>query len=87
MEVSRTDAGDPQRMSRYRFNGWYNLGVTALRTGNCDQALENLDEAGAIDPDDADLLGAIDLAGDCGRGQRDTFWQDVKALPVHALED
>jgi len=78
---------EPERVKRYLFNGWYNLGVMELRGWHCEQALEALDEARTIDPDVPDLLAAFDLAMECGNVRSTTFPQDVNGLPILTLED
>jgi tetratricopeptide (TPR) repeat protein len=52
-------------IDRLKVNGWYNLGVLALQTKDCSRAIEHLDEARAIAPDDTGVLGVLELAELC----------------------
>lgn len=79
---------DGGRIERYKRNGWYNMGVQALAVGDCKSATTNLGEALGIDPEDSEILLALDLAKICPY-QRDTqtYRDEVRELPLRGLDD
>jgi tetratricopeptide (TPR) repeat protein len=52
-------------LQRMRFNGWFNLGVDALKARDCPRAEENFREALGIDGQDAGALEGLELAEVC----------------------
>ena len=76
---------DVARLERYKTNGWYNMGVLALRSGHCELARSHMTEAEQISPADADVATALALADSCEAGSRRTGYQ--RALQVIHLRD
>jgi tetratricopeptide (TPR) repeat protein len=79
----------PPELERYKQNGWYNLGVLALKSGDCRDALSNLNEAQGISANDAGTLTALELARLCSRGERSTpsYQLAVGMLALRSLDD
>jgi len=73
------------RLERFRFSGWYNLGVEALKLGSCQEARGHFDEAKLIRDGDPALAQAMRLAASC-RGDAD-YRQLVSALSLRGLDD
>jgi tetratricopeptide (TPR) repeat protein len=79
------DGGDPARLERFRFNGWYNLGLRALAVGDCSQARSHFGEARQI-RDDAQVLDeAVRLARACSGDLEHR--QRVAALAPRGADD
>ncbi len=79
---------DPAVLNRYRVNGWYNLGVVALRAADCNQAMNQFAEALAIDATDAGVRKARELAEKCQGQRKDrSYYNTVENLPFRNLED
>lgn len=76
---------DPQRVQRYKVNGWYNLGVMALRAGDCKTARSNFKDARDVQGNDSGLLGVMQLARSCPTGTE--LRQQVAAIELRDLED
>ncbi len=82
------ESEDQRKLDRYKLNGWYNMGVQALSTGDCDSAGTHLKEAQAIDPADKEVIIALDLARICKYSSGDSaFLGEVSHLTYRALED
>jgi tetratricopeptide (TPR) repeat protein len=71
-------------IERYKVNGWYNLGVAALKAKDCGRAVEHFEEARAIAPRDEGVVDALDLAELC---RSPAVYDDVKRLGYRALND
>ena len=83
-----TNAEAAARLERYKLNGWYNMAVLALRSGDCDLARSHLAEAAQIDPRDADVLTAQALCDSCDAGPRKSgFQRAIQVTSLHALGD
>ncbi|HKQ61248.1 MAG TPA: tetratricopeptide repeat protein, partial [Candidatus Polarisedimenticolaceae bacterium] len=76
-----------QGLSRYKLNGWYNLGVMALKSGACREAVDNFTEAVNLGPDDNQARVGADLARECGGRQSTTYYPAVQKLELRGLED
>ncbi len=81
------DPQDRQRFERYKRNGWYNMGLQALRSGDCRSASDHLREARQIDPQDSGVLHALELTALCFEDQSQSFFDIVRPLPFRGLED
>jgi tetratricopeptide (TPR) repeat protein len=80
-------ADEVDRVRRYKRNAWYNMGVQALRSGDCVRSREHFGEADQADPGNAAVKAALDLAARCGGpGDRDYF-REVDALGYRGLDD
>ena len=76
------------RLDRYKENGWYNLGLLALRSGQCERALGHFREAAEVDADDADVNMALALCETCKGGtQRSGFKSALAAMKIRGLDD
>jgi tetratricopeptide (TPR) repeat protein len=71
-------------LERHKVNGWYNLGVLALQANDCNRAIENLEEAQRVDPDDEGVLAALDLAELC---KGPAVKEDIRGLRIRSLND
>ena len=74
-------------VARYMRDGWYNLGVTALKGRQCTEALEHLDEARRLDAGDAGVLEAADMAIRCRREGAAVIRSAALALQYRGLND
>ena len=72
---------------RYIRNGWYNLGVTALKNRECSVALDHFGEARRLDSGDPGVLEAADLAVRCRREGSSAIQPLVADLRIRGLED
>ena len=76
------------RLKRYKENGWYNMGLLALRSGQCALARGHFEEAASVDPEDADVAMALALCETCEGGSRRTgFQRAVAAMSIRGLDD
>lgn len=75
----------PELVARYKVNGWYNLGVQALRSGDCKEALTNFEDARAIQQSDEGLADVLRLAHTCSRDAESR--QLPITLPLRSLDD
>lgn len=74
--------------NRFKANGWFNLGVVALKMGSCSDATSHLAEAGALSPGDPTLAVVAGLARTCSASQGDPIWLgEVERLEVRSLDD
>jgi tetratricopeptide (TPR) repeat protein len=71
-------------LTRCKVSGWYNLGVVALQARNCGGAVEHLEEAVAIAPQDSGVLAALELAEYCPPA---TVVDEAKGMRLRALTD
>jgi len=79
---------DRARLNGYKENGWYNMGLLALRSGQCARAREHFDEAASVDPEDADIAMALALCDTCeGGSRRNGFQRAVAAMSIRGLDD
>jgi tetratricopeptide (TPR) repeat protein len=79
---------DGERLNRYMRNGWYNMGLQALRAYNCGSAVTNFKEARDLDPDDHEVLLALDLARTCRFSKNNqAFHDEVRGMAFRGLED
>ena len=85
--ISPSDEAEAERFERFKFNGWYNMGVRALATGDCRLARSNLREAQQVDPTDADLQYAMELSGSCFEVQDETYFDAARSLRLRAIDD
>ena len=66
--------------------GWYDLAVVALRAGDCKEAAAHLDEALAVDPNDAPSKSLREFALQYADATKDrTFLDRVEALEFRSL--
>jgi len=70
-------------VERYTENSWYNMGVLALRSRQCEQAREHFNEVAQIDPQDTDAQSALTLADACNTASRVT----AEGMPLRGLDD
>jgi len=78
----------PAALERYKVNGWYNLGLTALRAGDCTRAIENFDEALQIRPTDAGLRAIKAFAAKYLAAPRDRdFYEGVEGLAFRTADE
>jgi hypothetical protein len=64
------------------------LGLLALRSGQCERALGNFQEAAQVDADDADINMALALCETCEGGtRRSGFQRAVAAMKIRGLDD
>lgn len=84
-----TDGPDEvARLDRYKENGWYNMGLQALRSGDCATGRSHIEEAKQLDPDDPDIVTALTLCDSCEAGSRKIgFQRAVKAISLRGLDD
>jgi len=79
---------DKPRLDRYKANGWFNLGVVALRAGECQQARAHFGEALAVKPDDEDAKRLKAFAEKYDDVPKDRgFYDRVEALSFRGLDD
>jgi tetratricopeptide (TPR) repeat protein len=80
--------GNQKRLERYQRNGWYNMGLQALAVGDCSSAKTNFKEAQALDPNDKEVILALDLARICrySRGE-DSYREEVMTMTHRGLDD
>jgi len=76
---------DVARLNRCKVNGWYNLGVAALRGNRCSTALDHFDEALVIRAGDEGVVAAMGLADACL--DAGSPGAEVRGLEFRALED
>lgn len=75
-------------LERYKLNGWYNLAVRALGSGDCERAQAHLREARGVDATDPDVRHASALANRCGTAGGAAAWAAaVRELNLRRLED
>ena len=78
----------PATLNRYKKNGWYNLGVIALRGADCKQARERFAEALDLGGEDPVVRRGKRLADACAGQQKDrTYYDIVEGLPFRNLEE
>jgi tetratricopeptide (TPR) repeat protein len=82
-----TDEAEQERFTRARLNGWFNLGLQALKTGDCRLAQSHFKEAQSIDPLDRGLRSAMDLNARCFEGQDQAYFDTVRGLRFRGLDD
>ena len=86
--VTPTDDADAARIARYLRNGWYNLGIGALRSGDCKTAREHLREAKQHDAEDEGVRQGLALAAKCSKATLSTEeYESVRALKPRGLDD
>jgi tetratricopeptide (TPR) repeat protein len=85
--IPPADQAEAERFERFKFNGWYNMGLRALRSGDCRLARSNLREAQQVDPTDADLQYALELSGSCFEGQSEAYFDATRSLRSRALDE
>jgi tetratricopeptide (TPR) repeat protein len=78
---------EAERFERYKFNGWYNMGLRALKTGDCRLARSNLREAQQVDPTDRDLQYALELSVACFENQDQSYFDATGSMRLRALDD
>ena len=78
---------EAERVAGYKRNAWYNMGVQALRSGDCVRAREHFGEAELAEPGHAAVKAALDLAGRCGGPGDRTYFREVDAMGYRGLED
>jgi tetratricopeptide (TPR) repeat protein len=79
---------DKAILQRYIFNGWFNLGVIALRAGDTGRALDHLDEALNLDAEHALSNRLHHLASTYdGRAKDRAYYVEVNQLEFRALDD
>ncbi len=82
------DPEDEKRINRYLRNGWYNLGIGALRTGDCKTAQSHFREAKQHDPTDEGVRRGLALAGKCSKATLTTEeYESVRTLTPRGLDD
>ncbi|MDH3785145.1 MAG: hypothetical protein OEV00_07435, partial [Acidobacteriota bacterium] len=83
--LPETERGE--RLSRYMINGWFNLGMQALTSGNCDGATAHFTEASDINSDDPGVSHGLRLADECSGAVRDRAWMDrIESIGFRDLE-
>jgi tetratricopeptide (TPR) repeat protein len=81
------EGGDPGTIQRYQLNAWFNLGLQALRSGDCDESKSSFDEATVLDPADPALKKLKRLTRACQDLQRDaTYYADLKQFELRAKD-
>jgi tetratricopeptide (TPR) repeat protein len=85
--ISPSGEDEAERFERYKFNGWYNMGLRALGTGDCRLARSNLREAQQVDPTDPDLQYALELSGSCFEVQDESYFDATRSLRMRALDE
>jgi tetratricopeptide (TPR) repeat protein len=75
------------RFRRYQLNGWYNMGVRALKSGDCRLARSNLREAQQLDALDPGVRQALEMNAACFEGQDEAYFAAVRGLNYRTLED
>jgi len=79
---------DPAILDRYLFNGWFNLGVIALKAGDTSRALDHLDEALNLDAEHALSNRLHNLASRYdGRAKDRSYYVEVNPLEFRALDE
>ena len=74
------------RLDRYKANGWYNLGVVALRAGECQQARAHFGEALGMQPGDEDAKRLKAFAEKHDDVPKDrAFYDQVEALSFRGI--
>jgi hypothetical protein len=79
---------DKARIERAKANGWFNLGVIALRAGECQQARAHFDEALGVRPDDEGAKQMRAFAVKYTDAQKDrSFYDQVERLSYRSSEE
>ena len=81
------DEAEAQRFERFKFNGWYNMGIRALKTGDCRLARSNLREAQQVDPTDPDLQYVLELSGSCFGVKDEIYFGATRSLRLRAIDE
>jgi tetratricopeptide (TPR) repeat protein len=82
------EKGNLVAMDRYKVNGWYNLGVNALKIGDCRTAASHFDEAMAIRPSDPELKRVKALSQRYAGDLADPSIKDeVSKLTLRGMDD
>ena len=71
-------------LTHCKVSGWYNLGVVALQARDCNRAVEHLEEALVIAPQDQGVLAALELAEYCPPA---TVVDEANGIPLRTLTD
>jgi tetratricopeptide (TPR) repeat protein len=78
---------DKSRVDRYKVNGWYNLGIIALRAGECSQAKAHFDEALGLESSDEEARRLRSFAERYRETAKDrAFYDQVEGLSFRSLE-
>jgi tetratricopeptide (TPR) repeat protein len=78
---------DPAKLERWKTNGWYNLGIAALRGGSCSDARSHFGEARAISPADPDITAGIALTRECKVTPKPAgYFDKLGRMPARTLE-
>jgi len=78
---------DPQSLERYKFNGWMNLAITALKAGDTETALEHIGEALALRSEEPEATRLHALAESYDRIDKDrAYYVEVNRLTFRHLE-
>jgi tetratricopeptide (TPR) repeat protein len=86
--VTPEGAEDQARITRYLRNGWYNLGIGALRTGDCKTARDHFREAKQHDAADPDVKRGLSLSARCSKATlTNEEYESVRALTPRGLDD
>jgi tetratricopeptide (TPR) repeat protein len=77
----------PERVKQYKVNGWYNLGVIALKAGRIDLSLGHFNEIQAIAPEDQRGMELRDFAIAYKTREKDrAFYNRVNDLQFRELD-
>jgi tetratricopeptide (TPR) repeat protein len=85
--IPPVDEAERARFMRYRLNGWYNMGLGALKAGDCRLARSHMKEARSIDALDPGLPAAMDLTSLCFEGNTQAYFDTVRGLRYRGLDD
>jgi len=85
--LTPTSPEEQARINRYLRNGWYNLGIGSLRSGDCKTARDHLREAKQHDPEDEEVRQGLSLASKCAKSTLTTEeYESVRALVPRGLD-
>ncbi|HXV77528.1 MAG TPA: hypothetical protein VD788_14540 [Candidatus Polarisedimenticolaceae bacterium] len=85
--IPPVDDAERSRFTRYRVNGWYNMGLRALKSGDCRTARSHFEEARTIDALDPGLRDAVELTATCFEGTTQSYFDVVRGLNYRGLDD
>jgi len=76
---------NPEIVERYKVNGWYNVGLRALKSNDCAAARESFKDAREVQGSSEGLAEVTRLARTCTRDEE--FHRNVSSLQFRTLND
>jgi tetratricopeptide (TPR) repeat protein len=76
---------NPELVARYKLNGWYNVGLRALKSNDCETARSSFKDAREVQGSNDGLAEVARLARTCTRDPE--YYRIVSSLQYRALDD